>query len=246
MTLFEVTMLGLLAGTLGTGAGGVIAVFLARVSPVQISTLLGISAGVMIAIVAFELMPEAIENGGLFTGLAGLLLGVFLMASIDRIFPHIHILGEEEHSPFLKSGVIIGLGIAMHNLPEGLAIGVGGINAPATGMALAIVIALHNIPEGIALSLPLKIGKVRALKVILTAMAVGIPMGIGAFIGGLVGTLSPAFNSVFLGIAAGAMLFITFDELVPQTEKLSEGHSGTYGIVAGVVAGILMLAVIPY
>ena len=246
MTILEVTILGLLAGTLGTGLGGVVALVMARITPVHISTLLGLAAGIMIAVVTFELLPEALENGGMLTGIAGLLIGVFLMALIDRVFPHYHMFGDHENSAFLKTGVIMGLGIAMHNLPEGLAIGIGGIHSPATGIALAIVIALHNIPEGMAMAFPLKAGKVKSYKIILSVMAVGIPMGIGAFLGGLAGTISPAFNSVFLGLAAGAMLFITFDELVPQTERLAVGHSGTYGIVAGVIAGIVMLALLPH
>ena len=246
MSILEVTLLGLLAGTLGTAIGGVIAIMLTRINPVQISALLGLSAGIMIAIVTFELMPEALEDGGLFWGLAGLVAGVILMASIDIVFPHIHMLGTEEQSPYLKTGVIMGLGIGMHNLPEGLAIGVSGMQDPYVGIALAFAIFLHNIPEGMALAMPLNICKVRAHKIIFSAMAVGVPMGFGAFIGGLAGTVSPVINSLVLGLAAGAMLFITFDELIPQTEKLSKGHSGTFGVVAGVVAGIVILAVIPH
>lgn len=246
MGIIEVTLLGLLAGSLGTGIGGVTALMLSRINPVQISSLLGLSGGIMIAIVTFELMPEALDDGGLFWGIAGLIAGVVLMASIDMIFPHFHILGDEEQSPFLKTGIIMGLGIAMHNLPEGLAIGAAGMQDPKVGIALAIAIFLHNIPEGMALGLPLNVGKVRAHKILLSAVAVGAPMGLGAFVGGLAGTISPVVNSLVLGLAAGAMLFITFDELIPQTEKLSKGHSGTFGIVAGVVAGIMILAIIPH
>lgn len=246
MSLLEVTLLGLFTGILGTGIGGVVALMLCRINPVQISSLLGLSAGIMIAIVTFELMPEALDDGGLFWGIAGLILGVVLMALIDLVFPHIHLLGTEEQSPFLKTGIIMGLGIAMHNLPEGLAIGVGGLQDATVGIALAIAIFLHNIPEGMALAMPLNVCNVRPHRIIFSAMAVGVPMGFGAFLGAMAGTISPVVNSLVLGLAAGAMLFITFDELIPQTEKLSKGHSGTFGVVAGVVAGIVILAAIPH
>ena len=246
MTLLEVTILGLLAGTLGTGIGGILGLILTRVSPVQISSLLGLSAGIMIAIVTFELMPEALEDGGLLWGISGLRLGVLLMTGIDLIFPHQHLLGDEERSPFLKTGAIMGLGIAMHNLPEGLAIGVGGVQDAYVGIALAFAIFLHNVPEGLALALPLKIGQVSAYKILVSTVVVGLPMGLGAFVGGLAGQISPVANSLVLGLAAGAMLFITFDELIPQTEKLARGHSATFGVLAGVIAGIIILAAVPH
>ncbi len=246
MTLLEITLLGLLAGTMGTALGGILGLFLSRISPLQISSLLGLAAGVMIAVVAFELLPEAFEDGGLGWGLAGLLLGIGLMAAIDLVFPHHHVFGKEDRSPFLKTGAIMGLGIAMHNFPEGLAIGVGGMQEAYLGIALAAAIFLHNIPEGLALSLPLNVGKVQAHRILLTTILVGVPMGLGAFMGGFIGTISPMLNSMALGFAAGAMLFITFDELIPQMEKLSTGHSGTFGVLSGVIVGILILASIPH
>ncbi len=248
MAILEVTLLGIMAGCVGTGLGGLIALILARITPVQLSTMLGFSAGIMISVVAFELMPEALEMGGLFWALLGLILGAVIMLGVDVILPHMHILGETEgvHSPFIKAGVVLGIGIGMHNLPEGLAIGVAGFQDLSVGIALAVAIALHNIPEGMGMAIPLKIGKISNGKIILSTVAVGIPMGLGALIGGLIGQISPEVIALALGFAAGAMLFITCDEMIPQAEKLAEGHSATLGIVTGVIIGIIILAAIPH
>jgi len=240
LSLLEVTLLGFLAGTLGTGAGGVLAILLTRVSSRQLSTLLGFSAGIMLAVVSFELMPEALNVGGVALGSAGLVLGAVLMAGIDILLPHWHLHGERERSKYIRTGVILGLGIAMHNLPEGLAIGGGGIQGAQLGMALVVTIFIQNVPEGLAMALPLNFGKIKPAKTLLLTMAVGLPMGLGAAVGGLVGRVSPTFLCLALAFAAGAMLFITCDEMIPQAEELSCGHSATFGIVVGVIAGILI------
>ena len=244
MTLLETTMIGFLAGTLGTGLGGLMAIFLCKIRASQLSALLGFSAGIMLAIVSFELMPRALEIGGIFVGIVGLIMGAILMAGVDLLLPHWHLTGEKETSPYIKTGVVLGLGIAMHNLPEGLAIGGGGSQGTALGIALALSIMVHNIPEGLAMALPLTLGKVCGSKTLLGTIAVGVPMGLGAFIGGLIGQVSPAFLSIALSFAAGAMLFITCDEMIPQAEGLSEGHSATFGTVAGVISGILITSLI--
>lgn len=89
---------------------------------------------------------------------------------------------------------------------------------------------------------PMMIGGVDPKKVLIWTGAAGVPMGIGAFLGALIGHVSPLVLAVSLGFAAGAMLYIIFDEMIPDAQQLAEGHSGTFGGVAGVIAGILLLA----
>lgn len=238
--LLKIGLLGFFAGTLGTGLGGVAAVLLSRVSEKQLSTLLGFSAGIMLAIVSFELMPEAMETGGILWGILGLILGTFLMAGIDLLLPHFHMMGGMESSRYMRTGVVLGLGIAMHNFPEGLAIGGGSTHEVQFGLALAVAIAIHDIPEGLAMAIPLCLGKVRRSRIIFGTVAVGLPTGLGAVCGALMGRVSPVFMSLALGLAGGAMLFITCDEMLPQAENLSQGHSATFGTVAGVISGILI------
>jgi len=238
------TVVGTVAGVGGTGMGGVIALQFRRLTGRAYSVVLGFSAGVMISVVAFDLMPEAIHSGGLVVAILGLVTGVILVSLLD-LFPHVHFMSSDrESSRFYKTSVIVGLGIAMHNFPEGLAIGAGYTHDITLGMGLALVIAIHNFPEGMAMACPMVIGGVRPFRVLLTTMAAGVPMAVGAFAGSLLGTVSSVMLAGCLGFAGGAMLFVTCDELIPGAQELSSGHSGTFGIVAGVIAGILITSLL--
>jgi ZIP family zinc transporter len=237
--IISATLVGLIAGVAGTGAGGLVSLVLRRLSGRSYSLILGFSAGVMISVVAFDLMPESIESGGLAVAIAGLVSGVLLVALLD-LLPHTHFMSSDSESTrFYRAGVIVGLGIAMHNLPEGLAIGAGYTHDLGLGIGLALVIAIHNFPEGMAMACPMVISGARPLRVVLATAAAGLPMGVGALVGAAVGNLSTVMLSLSLGLAGGAMLFVTCDELIPDAQELGSGHSGTVGIVAGVVVGIL-------
>jgi len=238
-TVLAATIIGMVAGVGGTGLGGLVSSVFRCVSSRVFSVILGFSAGVMLAVVGFDLMPEAIDAGGLEFAILGIVAGVFLISMLDRL-PHTHFLAtDRESSRFIKAGVIVGLGIAMHNLPEGLAIGAGYYSDEALGIGLGLVIAVHNFPEGMAMACPMILGGMRPSRVIAATALAGLPMGIGALLGAILGAMSPAWLSISLGFAAGAMLFVTCDELIPDAQELAHGHSGTYGIVAGVVAGII-------
>lgn len=242
--LWMATLIGLIAGVGGTGLGGVFSLMFRRLSSRTYSVVLGFAAGVMIAVVAFDLMPEAIEAGGVKIAIVGILSGVGLVSLLDRL-PHRHFMTtDRESSRYVKAGVIVGLGIAMHNLPEGLAIGAGFESDPSLGLGLAIVIALHNFPEGMAMACPMVIGGLHPLRIVGATVVAGVPMAIGAFAGSLLGSVSTTFLSFCLAFAGGAMLFVTCDELIPDAHELASGHSSTYGIVAGVIAGILLTSLL--
>ncbi len=244
MQLGMVVLIGLVAGVLGTGGGGLVALLTHRRMKLPLSGLLGVSAGVMLAVVFSELIPEAIEEGGFAFGMGGLLLGVLLMLLLDFVLPHMHMSGSTDaNSRFVRVGILMGLGIALHNFPEGLAIGTSLMHDPSLGMTLAVVIAMHNFPEGMAMAIPLSAGQLPALKVWGYTLLAGVPMGLGAFAGGVLGRISPNALALGLGFAAGAMLYITCDELIPGAHEHAEGHSATFGIVVGVLIGVAILVV---
>lgn len=244
VTLY-VTLVGLLAGTLGTCLGGFLTCLLRRPTNDLLSIILGFSGGIMIAVVNFDLMPEAIRVGGMAAGIVGLALGVALIAFLDRILPHIHFLSSDrESSRFLRAGVLIGLGIAMHNLPEGMAIGASYSSSEGLGLAVAVIMTIQNLPEGMAMAAPIVAAGIAAWRVAAVTALAGAPMGVGALLGVLASNISPTILSVSLGFAAGAMLFITFDEIIPDAHELASGHTATYGIVLGVVTGVLFSAII--
>ena len=238
---FSIGMIGLAIGVLGTGAGGVVTAVMGRPSDGVLSTVLGFAGGIMLSIVFVELIPEAFAAGGIGPSVVGIFLGTLIIMALDLILPHTHLYSEsEEGSRYVKTGLVLGLAIALHNLPEGLAIGSGYAVGVETGVGLAIAIALHDMPEGMAMATPMMIGGVDPKKIILWTALAGVPTGIGAWIGALVGGLSPTILALSLGFAAGAMLYIVFDEMIPDAQQLAKGHSGTFGGVAGVLAGILM------
>lgn len=235
--MLRVTLIALAAGVLGTGAGGLIVALLGRPSNRVYSPALGFSGGIMLAVAFLELLPAAVELGGALHAGAGLLSGALLIALLDRFLPHTQL--ASGNNRFMRVGLLIGLGIAMHNFPEGLAIGASMQAAPSLGLAVALMIALHNVPEGMAMGSPMALAGMRRCRMVSLVASAGLPMGLGAAVGYRLGELSPGFLALSLGFAAGAMLFVVFDELIPAAQELGSGHRAAFGAVAGVLLGLL-------
>ncbi len=243
--ILQITLIGLGAGVIGTGSGAIIALFVKNPSRALLGFILGFAGGIMLAIVLSDLLPEAVEAGSFLTAFIGLLVGTLFVLYADLKIPHFHFFETtEELARFIRTGAILGLGIAMHNLPEGIAIGASYVASPAVGFTLAVTIALHNIPEGLAMACPLCAGGMRLRWILLYTAMAGLPMGLGAFAGASLGAVSPLVLSLSLGFAAGAMLYIIFGELIPGAQNSGSGHSGTFGAVFGTIAGILLLSII--
>lgn len=244
MNWLEVGMLGLLAGVVGTGAGGLISVFMKKPTPRFTGTILAFAAGIMLSIIFLELIEEAIDFSGHWAAILGLTVGMAIFYLLDHYLPHQHPVTEEKiHSRgYLKKGTLLALGIGLHNFPEGLAIGTGFVGSPELGLSLAILIGLHNIPEGMAVAAPLKQGGYSLSRVVgITALA-GLPMGIGALIGAAIGSISDYVLGVSLGFAGGAMLYIVCDELIPDAYESAGAHLSILGIFLGTLLGILFTA----
>jgi ZIP family zinc transporter len=180
----------------------------------------------------------------------GFLGGIVIFLLLDRIISHLHISGlgndrkksELQITKVKKIGLLMAIGIAMHNFPEGLAIGGGYSGRAEFGIGLAILIALHNIPEGLAIATPLYAGDASKISTLIQCALTGLPMIIGALIGFLIGELSTQAVSICLGFAGGAMFFITCDELIPECHMEVEryGHIPILSIVIGFVVGLLI------
>lgn len=235
------SIIGSIAGIIGTGLGGTIAFLLRYPSRRLLSTIMNFSSGLMIAVVTFDLLPEAFEIGGLTWGIIGLLLGVGLVVVLDGLMPKIVRMDiDEVEAGYLKAGILLGIGIAVHNLPEGVAIGSGFTVYQEYGLALSLIIALHDIPEGVAMATPMMLGGVSKFRVFASTVLAGIPTGMGAIIGYYLGELSPSFISMCLGFAGGAMLYITCSELLPESNKLYRGRIPSMGTIAGIITGIII------
>lgn len=239
------TVVGTAAGIAGTGLGGALAFLLSSPGKRYLSTVLSMSAGLMMAVVCFDLLPRAFELGGLFTGLTGTILGIAVIALLQSVISTENAQTRSGGKKnYVQTGLLLGIGIALHNFPEGLAIGTGFSSIQTYGLGLSLVIALHDIPEGIAMATPMRMGGMGRYKVILAALLAGVPTGIGALVGYILGEISITFISLCLGFAGGAMLYITCSELIPESHELYKGRISGFGLVLGILFGILISQVI--
>ena len=149
--ILRTTMIGLFFGTFGTTIGGIIGVFTKKNSKKFLSFVLAFASGLMMAIICFDLIPESLEIGNLINAIIGIIFGIASMIFCDKIVEQKFNMKENniiQKNTLLKTGIIVSIGLAIHNFPEGLAIGAGFGASIKLGLSLAIAICLHDIPEG--------------------------------------------------------------------------------------------------
>ncbi len=147
--LLKVTMLGLFFGTFGTTLGGIIGVRFQNPSNKILSFILSLAGGLMTSILSFDLIPEAFELSNLFVSMIGIIIGIILMIICDLFISNKVNKSSKSNNSLLRTGIVVGIGLALHNFPEGLAIGSGFGTSVTLGISLAIAICLHDVPEGI-------------------------------------------------------------------------------------------------
>lgn len=236
--ILKTTLLGLFFGTFGTTIGGIIGVVIKRNSNKFLSFILSLASGLMMSIICFDLIPEALEISDILHILIGIIFGIIVMIICD-LFVQNKFSNKSKGSTLLQTGIIVSIGLAIHNFPEGLAIGSGFESSLKLGLSLALAIAIHDIPEGISMAVPMKNGGMKASKVIYLVVLSGITTGIGAFFGAIIGSISEKIISICLSFAAGAMLYIVSGELVPESNKLYKGRMTAVGNMLGFLLGIL-------
>jgi len=233
-----VILFSALAGIIGTGLGGLVGVLWGNKSENAVSVLLGFAGGVMLSVVCFELMPEASRLAGLPLTLSGLVIGICVILLLSDSISRYSRVWESGNS-MRKTGWIMLAAMALHNFPEGIAIGAGGVESLRLGITLALAIALHDLPEGMAVSLPLSAGGVKKGKSFLLAVFSGVITLFGGIVGVSLGTISPKVIATCIASAGGAMLYVTCQEIFPQilTEKRKYPP---LAIIVGIVAGFVL------
>lgn len=241
-----ISFYGLLFGIIGTSFGGFIGAFFKVSSNKYLSFTLEFAAGLMTSIICFDLIPESLEIIDITPCILGILSGILTMIFCNKIVTLYSInstnFNNKKHSSLFQTGIIIALGLAIHNFPEGLAIGAGFETSNTLGLKLAIAIALHDIPEGISIALPLRLsGSSKTKSIVITTIS-GLTTGLGAFFGVLIGNISPVFIGLSLSFAAGCMLYILSCELIPESKKRYSGRLGSLGFMLGLISGLLTKA----
>lgn len=237
--LLVITIIGTLVGIIGTGIGGFISLLWKNPGNKFMSIILGAAGGLMLSVVTFDLLPEAFDMGGVPLSLVGVIGGVIITTLIDELLPDFDNMSKGR-GKYFKMGLLMALGLALHNFPEGLAIGSGFTAGSKLGLGLSIVIGIHDIPEGMAVAAPMSISGVNKVKIFLFTVATAIPTGLGALIGAILGEISPVFITLCLSFASGTMLYIVCGELIPKSRSLFENFLSTFGILAGMIIGIII------
>lgn len=228
-------LLSSLAG-LATSAGGLLVLACGCSSRKSLGFMLGCAAGIMLGVTAGDLIPAAWETGGLPALFAGALLGFFCLIAIKWVMMHTASPGRDG---YLRVGYFIGAAIALHDLPEGMAIAVGFVARPELGLGLALAIGLHNLPEGMATAAPLLAGGLSPMRVLAWSVIVSAFTPLGAVIGLISALSSPAAIAPLLAAAAAAMIYVVFTELVPAALR-SPLWTALSGIVLGLAISLFM------
>lgn len=239
--ILKTTLIGLFFGTFGTTLGGIIGVVIKKHSNKFLSFILSCASGLMMSIICFDLIPEAMGISTIINVIIGIVFGVIVMIFCDLLVTKKFDTSKKytnSENNLLKTGIIVSIGLAIHNFPEGLAIGSGFEASIKLGLSLAIAICLHDIPEGISMAVPMKHGGMKVSKVIFYIILSGITTGMGAFFGAIVGSISQEIISICLSFAAGAMLYIVSGELIPESNKLYQGRMSALGNIIGFIIGV--------
>ena len=278
-TVLYILVITALAGVGGTGLGSILSCLFKKDSNRIVSLLLSFAAGVMLAVVCFDLLSEALIESGVFLVIAGLSFGYIIIgilnaiidsktnkevAHIDKSHPktadsleelthanHLqeHMEGRQPRSGLFIAGLIMAAAIALHNVPEGIVIGSSFAKSAKelvldrAGITMAIVIGLHNIPEGMAVAVPLISGGMSKFKAVLVTALTGSPTIIGALIGYYIGVMGPTALALSLSFASGAMLYVVFAELLPESILMYKSKMTAVGIFVGIIVGLIIIYV---
>lgn len=250
-----IVILSLFIPLVGTALGSAMVFFLKKeLNPKIQKALMGFASGVMIAAAFWSLLSPAIESYGdgdfrkWFVPAIGFLIGVGFMLLLDYLIPHIHLHGSEEgvKRPKLSRTFKFFLAVTLHNIPEGLAVGVvvagminGNINEQAM-LVLAIGIAIQNLPEGMIVSLPLKEEGMSKWKAFGLGTLSGVVEPIASLIALGLTSLIVVILPYTLAFAAGVMVYVVVEELIPEASQDGHSNLGTIGFTVGFIVMMIL------
>ncbi|MGD9901582.1 MAG: ZIP family metal transporter [Spirochaetales bacterium] len=261
MNILYIILISGLAAIVGTGAGALIGMFLGGKTEKTISGILTFASGTMVGIALFDLVPEAFSLGGTWVTTLGLMIGVLVVSGLnfllDKKTEHSHLLVhdhdccnpkhhhdvvgyEKQNEGLLRAGVVMLFAVGIHNIPAGMAIGASGAIDIGLAITLAILLTVHNLPEGMAMSVPLVTGGVARTKAFGLIMLASATTIIGSVIGALFGEIGGIATALALSFAAGSMLYIIFEEIIPSSITMGESRLNALFSILGIIVGFLI------
>ena len=253
--MFETVVLKALIITaiagLATTIGSLIGLAVKKETPAFMCSVLGFTAGIMLGISFFELLPSSLESVGFLKAGIAFVTGFIFIFLIDFLIPHEYIgqkerISDKTDARLLRTGIFVALGIGIHNLPEGMATFYSFLSDERIGIAIAVAVAIHNIPEGIAVSAPIYKATKSRPKAFLYSFLSGVAEPVGAIL--TAAFLLPFLNPVVLGYIlagiAGIMTFISIDELIPISTSYGYTHLPIVSFLAGIIVMIASLVLL--
>lgn len=251
---------------LSMGAGSLLSFFVKDTNKRFLALSLSFSAGIMIYVSFMAILPEGMEllestmgEMGHYIALIGFFGGMFITGLMEKLVHkyagdyHGHHSGHhhgehshgDEHEHLSKLGLMSAIAIAIHNLPEGLALFTAGLKDISLALPIAAAVIIHNIPLSIAISVPIYYSSGSKRKAFMYTLLVGLCQPLGAIIG--YALLSRFFNDTLFGflfsLVAGIMIFVSLDELLPASQKYEDHHLSVYGAIAGMIVMAISLGV---
>ena len=209
-------------------------------------TVLGYCAGVMLAASTIGLIVPAFEMTGHWWFVAiGVMVGALFLNLLDLVTPHLHHItgldeAEHHHNASLNHVLLFVMAIALHKLPEGMAAGVSMSEGTDGSWSVTLGIALQNVPEGLVVIAPLLVAGVSHARTFLISTVIGLLEVIGVWLGFAMGTASQLMLPFMLGFAGGAMLYVTSDEMIPETHAHGYQKQATYALLLGFMTLVLV------
>ncbi len=241
MELLSIGLIGLLTEGGGLMIGALLLYLFKVKNKKLMGMLFGATSGIMIAMICFDILPQALEMGRMNMVFVGMIIGMLLGLLMDESLPALQNKLGTSGSEVEKMGLILILGLAIHNLPEGFALGTVANSDMESIKQFAFILGIHSIPEGIALAIPFKQGGTSVFKVLMMNMALGASMGAGAIVGYSVSSMNQNFVSIGLGVASGIILYIVCEELMPESKKIWNGRMTTVAMIFGLMFGVFLI-----
>ena len=235
---FKILIIMSIVGGGSSFLGGLFSCFFSTKNKKIIASLYEVTAGIMTAIVCFDMIPESVQISNIFLVLFGIIIGTSLILVLDS-----YIQRYERNTNInitQKDSLVIMISMAFHNLIEGIAIGSSFCYSFSLGLTVLISMILHDIPEGMVVGIITKVESKNNMKTLKNSFLSGVITGLGALVGYILGEINGIYISLCLSVAAGCMLYIVSCDLIPNSKYITKDKKVYLVYIVGILIGLLM------